>query len=460
MSDLKVCVIGTGYVGLVSGTCFSDIGHTVYCIDVDPDKIAQIESGAVPIYEPGLDELVARNRQAGRLHFSTQVEEAIEAGCNLFFIAVGTPTQAGNGGADLSYVLTAAEETSRAIAAADVPDDRFFVFVTKSTVPVGTSIKVEAAVARHMPYDRFAVASNPEFLREGNAIEDFMKPDRIVVGSESEQARMYLEQLYRPLSRIGRPLVVTSTVATAELIKYAANAFLATKISFINELARLCEHVGADVEELSLGVGLDNRIGEAFLKPGPGYGGSCFPKDTLALVKTATDHQSPIEIVEAVIQANRRHKAYMVSKIRDTLGGTLNGKRIGILGLAFKANTDDMRDSPALTIVPSLIDQGATVVGYDPHAARDARELMPNCGIVDSVEDAAKGADALVILTEWKEFRNLCWSKIGPTMKRNLVIDLRNLYDMQSADLCGVTYVSLGRPSIVQTEALARGAAE
>lgn len=448
MTGLRVCVIGTGYVGLVSGTCFAEIGHIVHCIDVDPAKIEQIENGRVPIYEPGLDELVAKNREAGRLAFSTSVDDAVAAGCTIFFIAVGTPAIAGNGGADLKYVLAAATEAGKAIARADVPDDRFFVFVTKSTVPVGTSHKVRAAVAQNLDHDLFAVASNPEFLREGAAIKDFMEPDRIVVGSDSERARGLLEDLYRPLSRQGRPVVTTSTVATAELIKYAANAFLATKISFINELARLCEHVGADVSELSLGIGLDRRIGKDFLNPGPGYGGSCFPKDTLALVKTASDHKSPVEIVEAVIQVNNRHKVYMVHKIRDALGGTLHGKRIGVLGLAFKANTDDMRDSPALTIVPGLIEAGADVVGYDPHAGREAGAFLPGCRIVDSLEDALRGVDAAVILTEWAEFRNLPWPSLAGTMARNLVVDLRNLYDGDSLGLEAIEYVSLGRPNL------------
>ncbi len=448
MSELKVCVIGTGYVGLVTGACFAELGYLVYCIDVDAAKIEQLENGSVPIYEAGLDELVARNREAGRLNFSTEVDDAIKAGCSVIFLAVGTPSSGADGGADLTDVMNAVDGTARSVAATGLDDGRYYIFVTKSTVPVGTSVQLHEAVSRHIPEDRFGVASNPEFLREGNAVHDFMAPDRIVIGSESERARSTLEELYRPLTRAGRPVVVTETVATAELIKYAANAFLATKVSFINELARLCERAGANVEELSLGVGLDRRIGSAFLRPGPGYGGSCFPKDTAALVKTATDFDCPIRIVETVIASNDRHKDEMVAKIRDALGGSLSGKRIAVLGLAFKADTDDMRDAPALTIVPGLAAEGADLIGHDPHAGRHIADYLPDLNVADSIEEALKGADAAVILTEWDDYRHLPWETFGVQMSQNLVIDLRNIYDQDSPALKSIDYVSLGRPHL------------
>ena len=450
MSDREpIGVIGTGYVGLVTAAGFAELGNEVWCIDIDAAKIERLKRGEIPIYEPGLEELVAANAARGLLSFTTRIDEAIAHGIDVLFVAVGTPTDGNCGGAHLGYVFAAVEQAARAIAAHSASSasgrDQFTVIVTKSTVPVGTSRKVASVVGRHIAEERFAVASNPEFLREGNAISDFMEPDRIVVGSHSERARKLLEELYMPLTRKGRPLVVTSTVETAELIKYAANAFLATKVTFINELARLCEMAGADIKELALGVGLDNRIGSKFFTAGPGFGGSCFPKDLRALVKTANDFGSPVEIVETVIRANDRHKQLMVRKIRAALGGSLAGRRIGVLGLAFKANTDDMRDAPALTIVPQLIAEGAEVRAYDPAAFRHATELLPDLQLVDSVEAAADRADAVVVLTEWSQFRSIPWKRLAPTMRRRLLIDLRNIYDAEEVTRQGLEYVSLGR---------------
>ena len=445
---LSVGVIGTGYVGLVTGACLSELGHNVVCVDTDVAKISRLRDGEIPIYEPGLEELVATNASRGLLSFTTDINEAVAHGIDVLFVAVGTPTDGNGGGANLGYVYAAVEQAARALARAKARADQFTVFVTKSTVPVGTSRKVAAIVGEHFPADRFAVASNPEFLREGNAIEDFMEPDRIVVGSHSERARKILEKLYMPLTRKGRPLVVTSTVETAELIKYAANAFLATKVTFINELSRLCELAGADIHELALGVGLDNRIGSKFFTAGPGFGGSCFPKDLRALVKTANDFGSPVEIVETVIRANERHKQMMVRKIRTALGGSVAGKRIGILGLAFKANTDDMRDAPALTIVPQLMAEGAEVKAYDPAAFSQARQVLPDLALASDVESAVAGTDAVVILTEWSEFRAIPWRKLAPTMRRPLIVDLRNIYDPQDVVRQGLEYVPLGRQEV------------
>jgi UDPglucose 6-dehydrogenase len=442
---LNVGVIGTGYVGLVTGACLSELGHKVVCLDTDLAKIARLRDGEIPIYEPGLDALVASNTSRESLRFTTDIREAIADGIDVLFVAVGTPTDGNGGGANLDYVYAAVEQAARAIAGSSAGPNQFTVIVTKSTVPVGTSRKVTAIVGEHLSTERFAVASNPEFLREGNAIEDFMEPDRIVVGSHSERARKLLEELYMPLTRKGRALVVTSSVETAELIKYAANAFLATKVTFINELARLCELAGADIKELALGVGLDTRIGPQFFTAGPGFGGSCFPKDLRALVKTANDFGSPVEIVETVIRANDRHKQLMVRKIRSALGGSVAGRRIGILGLAFKANTDDMRDAPSLTIVPQLIAEGAEVKAFDPAAGHQARTLLPQVSLAASAADVIRGMDAVVLLTEWSAFRNIPWKKLAPTMRRPLLIDLRNLYDAQDVMRQGVDYVPLGR---------------
>ena len=442
---LNVGVIGTGYVGLVTGACLSELGHKVVCVDTDLAKIARLRDGEIPIYEPGLDALVASNTSRGSLRFTTEIREAIADGIDVLFVAVGTPTDGNGGGANLDYVYAAVEQAARAMAGSAAGPNQFTVIVTKSTVPVGTSRKVTAIVGEHLSTERFAVASNPEFLREGNAIEDFMEPDRIVVGSHSERARKLLEELYMPLTRKGRPLVVTSSVETAELIKYAANAFLATKVTFINELARLCELTGADIKELSLGVGLDNRIGPQFFTAGPGFGGSCFPKDLRALVKTANDFGSPVEIVETVIRANDRHKQLMVRKIRSAMGGSVAGRRIGILGLAFKANTDDMRDAPSLTIVPQLIAEGAEVRAYDPAAGHQARTLLPQLALTETIPDLLRGTDAVVVLTEWSAFRAIPWKKLAPTMRRPLLIDLRNLYEAQDMVRQGLDYVPLGR---------------
>jgi UDPglucose 6-dehydrogenase len=442
---IHVGVIGTGYVGLVTGTCLAELGHNVVCVDTDAAKIARLKAGQIPIYEPGLEALVAANTARASLSFTADVEDAIGRGIDVLFIAVGTPADGNGGGANLDYVYTAIEQAARGIAA-QPRARRFTVFVTKSTVPVGTSRRITAILGQHLAADRFAVASNPEFLREGSAISDFMEPDRVVVGSSSERARKLLEELYQPLIRRGRPLVVTSTVETAELIKYAANAFLATKVTFVNELARLCERTGADVDDLRLGLGLDERIGDKFLHPGPGFGGSCFPKDLQALAKAARDFGSPLEIVETVIRSNDRHKHLMVEKIRDALGGELRGCRVGILGLAFKANTDDMRDAPALTIVPQLIAEGADLKAYDPVAASNARKLLPALPLAGTIEEAVAGMDAVVVLTEWSAFRSLPWRRLASTMRRRLVIDLRNICDASDILAQGLEYVPLGRP--------------
>jgi UDPglucose 6-dehydrogenase len=439
--------MGTGYVGLVTGACLAELGHNVVCVDTDVAKIGRLKAGEIPIYEPGLDDIVASNVGRGLLAFSTDVDAAMAGGVDVLFIAVGTPPDGNGGGAHLGFVYAAVEQAARALAADPSAADRFTVFVTKSTVPVGTSREVAAIIGKHLETDCFAVASNPEFLREGNAVGDFMEPDRIVVGSRSERAQKLLAELYMPLTSKGRPLVVTSAVETAELIKYAANAFLATKVTFINELANLCELAGADVKELALGLGLDKRIGGKFFAPGPGFGGSCFPKDLKALVKTANGFGSPIEIVETVIRVNERHKLRMVDKIRNVLGGDLRGKRIGVLGLAFKANTDDMRDAPALTILPQLVREGATVKAYDPVAAGQAKLRLPEIELADTVEAAVRGADAAVILTEWSEFRSLQWQKLVPTMRRPVLIDLRNVYEAQDILSQGMDYVPLGRQS-------------
>jgi len=444
---LHVGVIGTGYVGLVTGACLAELGHRVVCVDSDALKIARLKAGDIPIYEPGLGELVTANVARGNLRFASAVEEAVAPRADVLFIAVGTPTDENGGGARLDHVYTAAQQIARALASRPSEGDAFTVVVTKSTVPVGTSWHVAATLGQHLPGDRFAVASNPEFLREGNAVKDFMEPDRIVVGSPSERARQVLEELYLPLTRKGHPLVATSTVETAELIKYAANAFLATKVTFINELARLCEATGADIGELAVGIGLDGRIGPKFLTAGPGFGGSCFPKDLMALIKSANDFGSPVEIVETVIRANDRHKQLMVRKIRTALGGSLAGRRIGVLGLAFKANTDDMRNSPALTIVGQLLAEGADVRAYDPAAGRQAKQLLPDLHVVNSVEEVADGVDAVVILTEWAEFRAIAWGRLAATMRRPLLVDLRNICDPKDMIRQGLEYVAIGRPN-------------
>jgi UDPglucose 6-dehydrogenase len=442
---LSVGVIGAGYVGLVTGACLAELGHRVVCVDVDADKVARLKAGNVPIYEPGLAPLIAANVEKGRLDFASRFEAAAKVGLDVVLIAVGTPTETGGNGANLEFVFAAVEDAARALAICAPREAKFTVIATKSTVPVGANRRIAAIAGRHLAAERFAVASNPEFLREGSAIADFMRPDRIVIGSESARARRLLTELYLPLTRQGRPLVATAAVETAELIKYAANAFLATKVTFVNELARLCEAAGADIGELTRALGLDSRIGERFLSPGPGFGGSCFPKDLLALVKTGDELGSPVEIIQTVIRANERHKLAMVDKIRAALGGVLNDRRIAVLGLAFKANTDDMRDSPSLTIVGELMAAGANLSGYDPAAMRQAAELLPSLPLAASAEAALIGAEAAVILTEWDDFRQISWEKAAALMRRPLVVDLRNMFSADDMTAAGVEYLPLGR---------------
>jgi UDPglucose 6-dehydrogenase len=443
-------MIGTGYVGLVTGTCLAEIGHEVICIDRDSRKIDRILLGDMPIYEPGLQELVDSNLRAKRLGFSSDVSEATKLGCTFYFIAVSTPSRPDNGGAELSHVYAATEEAAKAIKLQHGKHQGLSIFVIKSTVPVGTSREVARLVGRHLSQDRFAIASNPEFLKEGSAIEDFMMPDRIIVGSKSAKARALLQELYLPLTRQGRPLVLTTAVETAELTKYAANAFLATKISFVNELSRLCERIGADVGELALGMGLDKRIGDRFLQAGPGYGGSCFPKDTIALIRTAKDHQCPVEIVETVVRANNRHKSFMHDKIRESFGGSVSGKKIAVLGLAFKARTDDVRESPALAIIPFLQREGATVLAYDPVAVENAKSILGDEAIqyAETLSRALRDVDGAVIVTEWDEFRRADWRKLALTMVDPLIVDLRNLLTLQEASSMGIRYISLGREPV------------
>ncbi|MEM7727711.1 MAG: UDP-glucose/GDP-mannose dehydrogenase family protein [Pseudomonadota bacterium] len=436
---MKVCMVGTGYVGLVSGVCFADFGHEVVCVDTDPAKIATLEGGGVPIFEPGLDALIARNMAAGRLRFTTDLADAMR-GADAVFIAVGTPSRRGDGYADLSYVHAAAEEI-----AGHLPEDGFTVVVTKSTVPVGTGDAVERIMAEHAPRAAFEVVSNPEFLREGAAIEDFKRPDRVVVGTRHPRAETVMRELYRPLFLNETPILFTER-RTSELIKYAANAFLATKITFINEMADLCEAVGANVQEVARGIGLDKRIGGKFLHAGPGYGGSCFPKDTLALARTAEEANVSLSIVEAVIDANDARKRRMANKIVAALGGDVHGLRICVLGLAFKPNTDDMRDAPSLTIIPRLVDKGAEIVAYDPEAMDEARTHMPDIDYADSAFAAIEGADALVIITEWNEFRALDMARVKALLNAPNLIDLRNIYRGEQMRAMGFSYTNVGYP--------------
>jgi UDPglucose 6-dehydrogenase len=432
-------MIGTGYVGLVSGACFADFGHTVTCIDKDASKIERLKAGGIPIYEPGLDVLVAQNVKAGRLFFSTEAAEAVRQ-ADAVFIAVGTPSRRGDGHADLSYVHAAAEEVAGLI-------DGFTVIVTKSTVPVGTGDEIEAIVKRVRPDADVAVVSNPEFLREGAAIEDFKRPDRVVVGTDDDRAREVMRELYRPLYLNETPIVFTSR-RTSELIKYAANAFLAMKITFINEVADLCEAVGADVQQVARGIGLDNRIGAKFLHAGPGYGGSCFPKDTLALVRTARDYSAPIELIETTVKVNDERKKSMAQKvIRAVDGQGLTGKTIGVLGLTFKPNTDDMRDAPSLDIVPALQAAGATVQAFDPEG-HEAQHMLKDVAFKADPYDVAEGADALVIITEWDQFRALDLDRIKLLMKRPVLVDLRNIYKPDDMRARGFAYTSVGRASV------------
>jgi UDPglucose 6-dehydrogenase len=434
---MKIAMIGTGYVGLVSGVCFSDFGHEVICVDKNPQKIEMLKAGQVPIYEPGLDALLARNVEAGRLSFTTDLAQAVD-GAEAIFIAVGTPTRRGDGHADLTYVFAAAEEIARALTG-------YAVIVTKSTVPVGTNRKVEEIVRATRPDVAFGIASNPEFLREGAAIDDFMRPDRVVVGLESERAKGVMGEIYRPLFLRDFPIVYTD-LESAEMIKYAANAFLATKITFINEIAALCEKVGADIKAVSKGMGLDGRIGNKFLHAGPGYGGSCFPKDTSALARIGQEHASPIHIVEAVIAVNDAVKRRMIDKIVDLCGGSVNGKTIAVLGVTFKPNTDDMRDAPSLTIVPALVGAGAKVRVTDPQGRREGEHLLPGVTWVEDAYAAADGADAVVILTEWNEFRALDLKRLAGNGGGRVMADLRNVYAREDAVKAGFAgYAAVGR---------------
>jgi UDPglucose 6-dehydrogenase len=416
---MRVAMIGTGYVGLVSGACFADFGHMVTCVDKDAGKIERLKAGGMPIYEPGLDVLVAQNVRAGRLDFTTDAAAAVRQ-ADAVFIAVGTPSRRGDGHADLSYVYAAAEEIAAVM-------DGFTVIITKSTVPVGTGDEIEAIIRRARPDAQFAVVSNPEFLREGAAIEDFKRPDRVVVGSEDERAQAVMTELYRPLYLNETPIVFTSR-RTSELIKYAANGFLALKITFINEMADLCEALGADVQQVARGIGLDKRIGGKFLHAGPGYGGSCFPKDTLALVRTARDAASPVKLIETTIAVNAARKIAMADKVVGALDGELAGKTVGVLGLTFKPNTDDMRDAPSLAIIPALQALGARVQAFDPEGHTEARQLLRDVALKDDPYGAAEGADVLVIITEWDQFRALDLERIKLLMKRPALVDLRNIY--------------------------------
>jgi UDPglucose 6-dehydrogenase len=430
-------MIGTGYVGLVSGVCFSDFGHEVICVDKLPEKIARLERGEVPIFEPGLEALMARNVEAGRLAFTTDLARAVD-GADAVFIAVGTPTRRGDGHADLSYVMAAAEEVAQALTG-------YAVIVTKSTVPVGTNRRVRQVVAKANPKAEFDVASNPEFLREGAAIEDFMKPDRVVVGVQSERAAEVMADIYRPLYLRDFP-ILTTDLESAEMIKYAANAFLATKISFINEIAALCERVGADVKEVARGIGLDGRIGNKFLHAGPGYGGSCFPKDTTALARIGQEHAVPQTIVETVIRVNEGVKLRMIEKLRDLCDGSFNGKVVAVLGATFKPNTDDMRDAPSLTIVPALVGGGARVRVVDPQGRREGEALLPGVHWSEDPYKAAQNADLVVILTEWNEFRALDLKRLAKKMATPRMADLRNIYSARDAKRAGFeAYVGVGR---------------
>jgi len=434
---MRITMIGTGYVGLVSGVCFSDFGHDVICVDKDPSKIEMLERGEVPIYEPGLDDLMKRNVDAGRLSFTTDLKSAVD-GAEAVFIAVGTPTRRGDGHADLTYVMAAAEDVARAMTG-------YAVIVTKSTVPVGTNRKVAEVVAAANPKADFDVASNPEFLREGAAIDDFMRPDRVVVGVENERAEGVMRDIYKPLFLRDFPIISTD-LESAEMIKYAANAFLATKITFINEIAALCEKVGADVKQVSKGMGLDGRIGNKFLHAGPGYGGSCFPKDTSALARIGQEYASPMKITEAVMEVNNAVKQRMDEKLRDLCDGSFNGKTVAVLGVTFKPNTDDMRDAPSLTIVPALVGGGASVRVVDPQGFREGESLLPGVAWETDPYAAAKDADLVVILTEWNEFRALDLSRMAEGMAHAKMADLRNLYSAEMASEAGFTaYDAVGR---------------
>jgi len=434
---MRIAMIGTGYVGLVSGACFSEFGIDVACVDKDAAKIAALKAGKIPIYEPGLEDLVERNAKAGRLTFTTDLAAAV-GGAEAVFIAVGTPSRRGDGHADLTYVFAAAEEIAKALTG-------YAVVVTKSTVPVGTGRKVAERMRAVRPDAEFDVASNPEFLREGSAIGDFMRPDRVVIGTASARAREVLRRIYRPLYLIERPILFTK-LETSELIKYAANAFLAAKITFINEIADLCEKLGADVHDVAKGIGLDGRIGGKFLHPGPGYGGSCFPKDTMALVRTAQEAKAPLRIIETVADINTRRKKAMAARVIAVCGGSVAGKTVALLGLTFKPNTDDMRESPSLDIVSALLVAGAKVKAHDPEGMTEAKKLLNGVEYCSGPYEAMQGADALVIVTEWNAFRSLDLARMKALLKSPVVIDLRNIYNPREMKAAGFDYSSIGRP--------------
>jgi UDPglucose 6-dehydrogenase len=433
---MNIAMIGSGYVGLVSGACFAEFGPNVTCVDLDAAKVEKLNRGEIPIYEPGLDDLVAKGMRTGRLTFTTDLASAV-ANADAVFIAVGTPSRRGDGHADLRFVDAAAAAIAKSLT-------KYTVVVTKSTVPVGTGRRVANIIREANPDADFDVASNPEFLREGSAINDFMRPDRVVIGAESDRAREVMQSLYRPLYLLETPVIMT-TLETAELTKYAANAFLATKITFINEIADLCERVGADVQDVARGMGLDGRIGKKFLHAGPGYGGSCFPKDTVALVRTAQEAGAPARLVEAVVMVNDTRKGAMASRVMQACGGNVRGKTIGVLGVAFKPNTDDMREAPSLAILPALQDAGAKIRAYDPAAMTEAAHLLPGIEWGSDAYDVAKDADALVLITEWNEFRALDLSRLGDTMKARVLVDLRNVYRPEDVRAAGFAYSSIGR---------------
>ena len=435
---MYITMLGTGYVGLVSGACFSEFGFQVCCVDKNKDKIKNLKNDIMPIYEPGLHSLVIKNKEAGRLTFSNSIDNQIKK-ADIIFIAVGTPTRRGDGHADLTYVYEAAEQIAKNL-------NGYTLIITKSTVPVGTGTEVKKIIQKINPSANFDVASNPEFLREGNAIDDFMRPDRVVVGVENNKAKEIISSIYKPLYLIETPILFTD-LKTAELIKYSANAFLAVKISFINQMADLCENVGADVHDVARGMGLDKRIGSKFLHPGPGYGGSCFPKDTLALIQTAKLYDTDISIVETVVKYNQKRKYDMADKIIKIVDNKIKNKKISILGLAFKPGTDDMRDSPALDIIPKLQQAGFKISAFDPVAMKEAKSLLNNIVFSENIEDCLKDADALVILTEWNEFRGLTASKLKKLMKGNILIDLRNALNPENFHESEFTLTQIGRPT-------------
>ncbi|MBC3940464.1 UDP-glucose/GDP-mannose dehydrogenase family protein [Sphingomonas albertensis] len=433
---MRIAVIGTGYVGLVSGACFADFGHDVICVDKDASKIDALHAGRIPIFEPGLQALVETNVRGGRIAFTTDLTEGVK-GAEAVFIAVGTPSRRGDGHADLGYVFAAAAEVATAVSG-------FTVVITKSTVPVGTGDEVERILRENNPDAEFAVVSNPEFLREGAAIDDFKRPDRVVIGGHDERAMAVMREIYRPLS-LNRSPVIEMSRRGAELTKYAGNAFLATKITFINEIADLCEKVGADVQEVARGIGLDNRIGAKFLNAGPGYGGSCFPKDTLALLKTSQDYEAPQRIVEAVVAVNENRKRAMGRKVIAAMGDEVRGKTVAVLGLTFKPNTDDMRDSPAIAVIQLLQDAGARVQAYDPEGMEQAAKLLQNVDFKDDTYATMEGADALVIVTEWDAFRALDLKRVKSLLSEPILIDLRNIYPRDIVENAGFTYIAVGR---------------